>query len=55
MKIGIIGCGNISQIYLTAPRRNPALEIVACADVFLERAEAKAREHGIQALSLIHI
>ena len=52
MKVGIIGCGNISQIYLTAPKRNPALEIVACADVFLERAEAKAREHGIRALTV---
>ncbi len=52
MNIGIIGCGNISQIYLTAPKRNPALNITACADVLLERAEAKAREHGIQALTV---
>ena len=52
MNVGIIGCGNISQIYLSAPERNPALRITAVADQVRERAEAKAKAHGLRALSV---
>lgn len=52
LRVGIIGCGNISGIYMKNCRVLPGLELVACADVVQERAEAKAREHGIQALSV---
>lgn len=48
MKIGIIGCGNISSIYLqncSQVFRN--VEIAACADLILERAQAKAQEYNI--------
>ena len=31
-RVGVIGCGNISGIYLTNCRVLPALELVACAD-----------------------
>ena len=52
-KIGIIGCGNISKIYCEAPTKFPNIEVVACADIDLERARAKAAEHGIpKALSV---
>lgn len=46
-KIGIIGCGNISRAYFGVTERFPILEIVACADLDLERAQAKAEEWGI--------
>lgn len=46
-KIGIIGCGNISGIYFKAGKTFQILDIVACADLDLERAKAKAEEHGI--------
>ena len=46
-KIGIVGCGNISGIYLEAGRVFDILEIVACADLLLERASAKAAEYHI--------
>ncbi len=46
-KFGIIGCGNISNAYFTATKTYPILEIVACADIDLDRAKAKAEEHGI--------
>lgn len=46
-KIGIVGCGAISGIYLTAPRRFDILEITACADLDLERARARAAEYGV--------
>ena len=50
--VGIIGCGNISEIYLQARRKFPALNIVACADLVLARAEEKATLHDIAALSV---
>jgi predicted dehydrogenase len=51
-KVGIIGCGNISAIYLKSPQVFPILEILACADLAIDRAEAKAAEYGIQALTV---
>ena len=52
-KAGIIGCGNISKIYCEAPSKFSNIEIVAVADIDLERARAKAAEHGIaKALSV---
>jgi len=51
-KVGIIGCGNISGIYLSAKQKFPILDIVACADAIPERAEAAALEHSIRAMSV---
>jgi predicted dehydrogenase len=47
-KVGVIGCGNISDVYL----KNIAslfdnLEVVAVADLDTDRAKAKASQHGI--------
>jgi predicted dehydrogenase len=47
IKIGVVGCGNISGIYLEAGRVFDILEIVACADLLPERASAKAAEYHI--------
>lgn len=47
LKVGIIGCGNISKIYAEAGTKFEALEIVACADLEVERARKLAEEHGI--------
>jgi predicted dehydrogenase len=46
-KIGLVGCGAISGIYLTANRRFDILEIAACADLDLERARARAAEYDV--------
>jgi predicted dehydrogenase len=54
-KIGIIGCGTISDIYLKAPSVFPILEMVACADIDTSRAEAKATEYNIQALPVAEL
>jgi len=48
LKVGIIGTGNISGIYLKNGKRFESMEIVACADLDAERAAAKAAEHGIR-------
>src|SRR5262249_11857130 len=47
VNFGIIGCGNISNAYFSATKRFPVLNIVACADIDLARAEAKAKEHNV--------
>ncbi|MFA4943945.1 MAG: Gfo/Idh/MocA family oxidoreductase [Lentisphaeria bacterium] len=52
MKVGIIGCGNISQAYFNASRTFPVLEVVACADINLEAARAKAAENKVEALTV---
>lgn len=49
VKVGIIGCGNISGIYFQAGKTFRILDIVACADIDLQRAKARAEEHGIPA------
>ncbi len=46
--IGIIGCGNISDIYLTNLTRNfKNVEVKACADMFLEKAEQQKEKYGL--------
>jgi predicted dehydrogenase len=55
VKVGIIGCGNISGIYFTNMCRTfgGILEVVACADLIKERAKAKAAEFiGVKAMSV---
>jgi len=46
-KIGIVGCGNISDIYCEAGNKFDILDIVACADLDMTRAQAKAEKHSI--------
>ena len=46
-KIGIIGCGNISGIYFKNGQNLEILETAACADLFLDRAQAKAKEFHV--------
>ncbi len=47
VKIGIIGCGNISAAYLRTVQAFPVLEAVAVADMLLDRAQARAEEFGV--------
>ena len=48
----MIGCGNISAAYLRAKSFFPEFLIVACADLDMSRAEARAREFGLRATSI---
>lgn len=53
VKVGIIGCGNISDIYLkNCTQVFDNLEVVSCADLIRERAEQKAEEYNIKACSV---
>ncbi len=40
LKVGIIGCGNISSIYMENCPKFPHLEVVAFADFDLPRAHS---------------
>jgi predicted dehydrogenase len=51
-KVGIIGCGNISDIYFQAGKTFEAIDVVACADLIMERAQAKAEQHGCKAVTV---
>ncbi|MCE9591762.1 MAG: Gfo/Idh/MocA family oxidoreductase [Planctomycetes bacterium] len=47
VRVGIIGCGNISSSYLTNARKFPILEVMTLADLDVERAKARAREFSV--------
>ena len=46
-RVGVIGCGNIFGAYAKASQTFPQFNIVACADMDVERARAKATEYSI--------
>lgn len=46
-RVGIIGCGYISQIYLKNLKTYPELEVTAAADIDIDRARACASEFGL--------
>lgn len=52
IKIGIIGCGNISSIYCKNLKRFSSVELKACADLDMERARSRAEEYGIAAFTV---
>jgi predicted dehydrogenase len=47
VKIGILGCGHVSDQYFEGIALHESLAIVACADLDPARAEQKAAEHGV--------
>ena len=51
-KLGIIGCGNISETYFKLAPLYANVEIVACADVVPAAAKARAGQFGVRALSV---
>lgn len=47
MKVGIIGCGKISGIYMENCHRFEVLELVAVADLDRKRAEEQAAAYNV--------
>ncbi|MBP1969316.1 putative dehydrogenase [Virgibacillus natechei] len=47
IKVGVVGCGNISDIYFKNAKRFDVFDIVACADLELDRAREKAETFDI--------
>lgn len=52
VKVGLIGCGNISEIYLKNDARFETYQIVAVADLLPERAQARAEQFGLAAMTV---
>ncbi|QDU72239.1 Gfo/Idh/MocA family protein [Mucisphaera calidilacus] len=48
LRVGLIGCGNISGAYLNHASDYSSMRIVACSDLNMEAAEAKAQEYGLE-------
>ena len=48
IRVGLVGCGKISQAYLTA--NYPNVTYVACADIEDARAQATAEKYGLRAM-----
>ena len=48
MKIGVIGCGNISDTYFDSKKIFKNLQIVACADLKKELSDKKAAQYNIK-------
>ena len=46
-RVGLIGCGRISDIYLANCARFDGMEVVSCASLDMEESRAKAADHGI--------
>lgn len=47
LRLGVIGCGNISPLYLKAPKHFDTLETVAVSDLDTNLATARAKEFNI--------
>ncbi len=52
MRVGIIGCGNISETYFECQNLFNNFKIVACSDINFEAAKTSASKYSIKALSL---
>jgi predicted dehydrogenase len=56
VKTAIVGCGVISEAYLsTMINKFKILDVVACCDLNLERAQATAQKYGIKMLTMEEI
>jgi len=51
VKMGIIGCGMISDTYFAAAKKFNVIEVIACSDIIPERAQAKEAEYGCKAMT----
>jgi predicted dehydrogenase len=50
VRVGLVGCGYISDRYLKNARLFPEFEVVACADAAPERAAERAAQYGLPAV-----
>lgn len=53
MRVGIVGCGNISKVYAERLSKFSCLQLLACADIEPARAEELARQTGIPEISSV--
>jgi predicted dehydrogenase len=53
VRVGLVGCGYISDRYLRNATLFPEFEVVACADAAPERAAQRAAEYGVPAVRTV--
>jgi predicted dehydrogenase len=51
-RVGIVGCGDVTNLYLPGCAGFPVIELAACADLDAERAEALSRRGGFPAMAV---
>lgn len=51
LRIGLVGCGNISGIYFNNLLSYRSTEVVACADLDVDRAKEIGAQHGVFGMS----
>ena len=47
VRVGLVGCGFISAIYLQNSKILRSFDVVACSDLIPERSESRAKEYGV--------
>lgn len=52
LNVGIIGTGNIAPAYIRGCEPFEPINVTACADLLIDRAETFAKEHGLAAYSV---
>jgi predicted dehydrogenase len=52
LRVGVVGCGNISDIYLQNAPRFRDFVVTACADLNVDAARRQAERHAIDARSV---
>ena len=52
MRVGIIGCGNISETYFECQNLFNNFNLVACADINIEAANKSAEKYNVKAFSV---
>lgn len=49
MRVGVVGCGIVAKVYVEGSTAFDSFDIVACADLDMESANAFAEVHGLKA------
>ena len=52
MRVGIIGCGNISETYFECQNLFNNFNVIACADINIEAAKNSAEKYNVKAFSV---
>jgi predicted dehydrogenase len=52
MRVGIVGCGDVTSLYLPTCGRYPIIDLAACADLDADRARVLAAKGGFTAMSV---
>ena len=55
VQVGVVGCGNISDIYFENIAKFENIEVYACADLMPDRAKERGAQYGCKAMSVDEI